>query len=183
MPDTHHPTTEAPETVHRTVLRTDPDHAWLKDYPFVCVCYSLKYLADAYKRYLKEPQTEGQPRFKARHRTVPAFTIPEATRMDGDRLHVPKVGWLRLAGSNPYADCQPPTVRVRREGTEQNPKWYAYVCYAVPAKQVRQGATGEVAIGTFHVLTSNTDTVLKVKSRQPWACGPCTVPQPWACTI
>ena len=32
-------------------------------------------------------------------------------------------------------------------------------------------ATGEVTIGIFHSLTDNTDTVLKVKSRQPWACG------------
>ena len=30
-------------------------------------------------------------------------------------------------------------------------------------------ATGGVAIGTFQSLTSNTDTVLEVKSRQPWA--------------
>ncbi len=189
MPDTHHPTTEPPETVHRTVclrlypgdaatgillaaiagacryvwnhmladqerryrlwqmykigpksstsfftlgqrftqLRNDPDHAWLKEYPYACVRYSLKYLADAYTRYLKDSQTEGKPRFKARHRTVLAFTIPETVKLDGDRLYVPKVGWLRLAGSNPYAGCQPLIVRVRMEGTEQNPKWYAYV--------------------------------------------------------
>ena len=52
-----------------TQLRHDPDHAWLKDYPFACVRYSLKYLADAYQRYFKDPQTEGKPRFKARHCT------------------------------------------------------------------------------------------------------------------
>ena len=32
--------------------------------------------------------------------------------------------------------------------------------------------TGGVAIGTFQSLTGNTDTVLPVKFRQPWACGP-----------
>ena len=123
-----------------TVLRNDPDHAWLKDYPYACVRYALKYLADAYKRYLKEPRTEGKPRFKARHFTVPAFTIPDAVQLDGDRLYVPKVGWLRLAGSNQYADGKPLTVRVRMEGTDQHPKWYAYVCYAVPAEQVKPPA-------------------------------------------
>ena len=104
-----------------TELRNDPDHAWLRDYPFACVRYSLKYLADAYKRYLKDPQTEGKPRFKARHGTVPAFTIPEAVKKDGDRLRVPKVGWLRLSGSDPYAGCQPLTVRIRMEGTARHP--------------------------------------------------------------
>ena len=140
-----------------TQLRTDPDHAWLKDYPFACVRYSLKYLADAYKRYLKDPQTEGKPRFKARHRTVPAFTIPEAVKLDGDRLRVPKVGWLRLAGSNPYAGCQPLTVRVRMEGTEQNPKWYAYVCYEVPAEHVKQPAP-DGALGLDRNVGQATDS-------------------------
>ena len=219
VPDTHHPTTEAPETVHRTVrlrlypgdaatgilltaiagacrhvwnhmladqerryrlwkaytigpkpvptfftlgrrftvLRHNPDHAWLKDYPFACVRYSLKYLADAYQRYFKDPQTEGKPRFKARHFTVPAFTIPEAVRLDGDRLRVPKVGWLRLAGSNLYADGKPLTVRVRMEGTEQHPKWYAYICYAVPVEQVRQGAT-DGALGLDRNMGQATDS-------------------------
>ncbi|MCE2466916.1 MAG: hypothetical protein J4G06_02750, partial [Caldilineaceae bacterium] len=100
MPDTRHPTTEAPETVHRMVrLRLYPGDAAMSgttcwptrsgviacgrptgsapspfrpsspwaggsrncattrtDYPFACVRYSLKYLADAYQRYFKDPQ-------------------------------------------------------------------------------------------------------------------------------
>ena len=140
-----------------TELRNDPDHAWLKDYPYKVVRYSLKYLADAYARYKADPANEGKPRFKARQFTVPAFTIPEAVRMDGDRLYVPKVGWLRLAGSDPYADCKPLTVRVRMEGTEQHPKWYAYVCYEVPAEQVRQPAP-DGALGLDRNVGQATDS-------------------------
>ncbi|MYA05022.1 MAG: helix-turn-helix domain-containing protein, partial [Caldilineaceae bacterium SB0664_bin_22] len=140
-----------------TELRNDPDHAWLKDYPYKVVRYSLKYLADAYARYKTDPENEGKPRFKARHRTVPAFTIPEAVRMDGDRLHVPKVGWLRLAGSDPYAGCKPLTVRVRMEGTEQHSKWYAYVCYEVPAEQVKQPAA-DGALGLDRNVGQATDS-------------------------
>ena len=100
-----------------TELRNDPDHAWLKADPYQVVRYSLKYLADAYARYKADPVNAGKPR----HFTVPVFTIPEAVRMDGDHLHVSKVGWLQLAGSNPYTDGKPLTVRVRMEGTEQRP--------------------------------------------------------------
>ncbi len=219
VPDTRHPTTEAPETVHRTVrlrlypgeaatglLRTalagacrhvgnhlpadqerryrlwqvyrigpkpvptfftlglrftarrhDPDHAWLKAYPYQVVRYSLKYLADAYTRFFADAENEGKPRFKARHRTVPGFTLPEAVRMDGDRLHVPKVGWLRLAGSDPYAGCKPLTVRVRMEGTEQHPKWYAYICYEVPAEQAKQPAA-DGALGLDRNVGQATDS-------------------------
>ena len=48
---------------------------------------------------------------------------------------MPKVGWLRLADSDLYAGCRPLTVRIRLEGTEPHPKWYAYVCCEVPAEQ------------------------------------------------
>ena len=140
-----------------TELRNDPDHAWLKDCPYKVVRYSLKYLADAYARYKADPENVGKPRFKARHFTVPAFTIPEAIRMDGDHLYVPKVGWLRLAGSNPYAGCRPLTVRVRMEGTEQHPQWYVYVCYEVPGEQVRQPAA-DGALGLDRNVGQATDS-------------------------
>ena len=77
--------------------------------------------------------------------------------MDGDRLHVPRVGWLRLAGSNPYAGCRPLTMRVRMEGTEQHPKWYAHVCYEVPAEQVRQPAA-DGALGLDRNVGQATDS-------------------------
>ncbi len=38
-----------------TVLRNDPAQARLKDYPFACVRHSLKYPADAGKRYPSSP--------------------------------------------------------------------------------------------------------------------------------
>ena len=44
-----------------------------------------------------DPENAGKPRFKGRHFTVPAFTIPEAVRMDGDRLYVAQ-GRLAAAG-------------------------------------------------------------------------------------
>ena len=64
-----------------TELRKDPAHAWLKEYPYQVVRYSLKYLADAYTRYKMDPANEGKPRFKARHFTVPGFTIPSNVKM------------------------------------------------------------------------------------------------------
>ncbi|MCE2468642.1 MAG: transposase [Caldilineaceae bacterium] len=140
-----------------TELRDDPDHAWLQDYPFACVRDTLKYLADAYTRFLNDPRNEGRPRFKARHCTVPAFTIPSDVQIGDGRLRVPKVGWLRLAGLDRYAGCKPLTVRVRMEGTEQHPQWYAYVCYAVPAEQVRPPAA-DGALGLDRNVGQATDS-------------------------
>ena len=67
--------------------------------------------------------------------------------MDGDRLHIPKVGWVRLEGSGVYQGCKPKQVRIRKEGTEEHPKWYAYVFHEVPKDQLKQPAwTGAIGV-------------------------------------
>ncbi len=53
---------------------------------------------------------------------------------------MPRIDYLQLKGSNPYAGHQPLQARIRKEGTVARPRWYAYVVYAVPADQMRQGA-------------------------------------------
>ena len=144
-----------------TVLRNDPEHAWLKAYPAAVVRYTLKYLADAYKHFLADPVNEGKPRFKARHFTTPGFTIPENVDIRDGRLRVPMIGWLRLSDANLYAGCQPLTVRVRMEGTVQRPKWYAYICYEVPTARVKRGAA-EGAVGVDRNVGQATDSEGKV---------------------
>ncbi len=163
-----------------TALRNDPAHAWLKAYPAAVVRYALKYLADAYTRSFDSAEA-GLPHFKSRHRTTPGFTIPQAVRMDGTRLHIPKVGWVRLAGNHGrYLGCPAQQVRLLREGTERHPKWYAYVFHEVPADRVRPpAATGALGVdrnvgqatdsdGRVYVLpdTANLDANIKRKQRK-----------------
>ncbi|MCY4519275.1 MAG: transposase [Caldilineaceae bacterium] len=165
---------------HRfTVLRNDPAHAWLQAYPASVVRYALKYLADAYARSFDSADA-GLPHFKSRHRTTPGFTIPQDVRMDGTRLHIPKVGWVRLSGSGQYLGCRPKQVRVLKEGTERHPKWYAHVFHEVPADRVRPPApTGDLGVdrnvgqatdsnGHVYTLpdTSNLDANIRRKQRK-----------------
>ena len=64
------------------------------------------------------------------------------------QLRVPRIGWLRLKGTNLYAHGQPVQARIRQEGTRAPPQWYAYLTYAVPADSVRTGAaTGVLGLG------------------------------------
>ena len=140
-----------------TELRNDPDHAWLKEYPYKVVRYSLKYLADAYARVQGGPGERGQAPVQGPTLHRAGVHHPRG-RPDGRRPSVrAQGGWLRLAGSDPYADCKPLTVRVRMEGTEQHPKWYAYVCYEVPAEQVKQPAA-DGALGLDRNVGQATDS-------------------------
>ena len=123
-----------------TALRREPGSAWLQEYSFSAVRYVLKYLADAYQGFFQG--TRGQPRFQSRHRRQDGFTIPE--QVQAQQLRVPRIGWLRLQGHNPYAYGQVRQARIRQEGTPARPQWYVYLVYAVPADSVRAGAASGV---------------------------------------
>ena len=163
-----------------TVLRNDPAHAWLQAYQAAVVRYALKYLADAYARSFDSAEA-GLPRFKSRHRTTPGFTIPQAVRLDGTRLHIPKVGWVRLSGNHGrYPGCPAQQVWLLKEGTERHPRWYAHVFHEVPADRVRPpAATGALGVdrnvgqatdsdGRVYALpdTANLDANIKRKQRK-----------------
>ena len=142
----------------------DMDLSWLRDLPYAPVRYTLKYLADAYTHFhaawdvaaaqgkalgvrKSDGKPKGFPKYKRKFDKDDGFTIPDSVRMDGNRLHIPKVGWVRLEGSGWYRGCKPKQVRIRKEGTEDHPKWYAYVFHEVPADQLKPPAwTGAVGV-------------------------------------
>ena len=142
----------------------DMDLSWLRDMPCAPLRYTAKYLADAYTRFFKAwaaAQAEGKslgvrksdgkpkgfPKYKKKFDRDDGFTIPDSVRMDGDRLHIPKVGWVRLGGSGVYRGCKAKQVRILKEGAEDHPKWYAYVFHEVPVDQLKQPAwTGAIGV-------------------------------------
>ena len=103
------------------------------------VRYSLKYLADAYKEFMQGKR--GHPKFKSRYRTQDGFTIPSNVKIKDNLISVPRIGHLRIKGSNRYATGKPLQARIRQEGTDTRPKWYAYIAYEIPADMAVAGAT------------------------------------------
>ena len=142
----------------------DMDLSWLRDMPYAPLRYTAKYLADAYTRFFKahaeakargralgrrksDGKPKGFPKYRSKFDRDDGFTIPASVRMDGDRLHIPKVGWVRLEGGGLYRGHKPKQVRILKEGTEDRPKWYAYVFHEVPAEQLKQPAwTGALGV-------------------------------------
>ena len=77
--------------------------------------------------------------------------------MDGNRLHIQKIGWVRLDGSGLYLGCKAKQVRILKEGSEDRPQWYAHVFHEVPEDQLRQPAwTG--ALGVDRNVGQTTDS-------------------------
>ena len=159
-----------------TALRHHPHYAWLQEYGYLEVRYSLKYLADAYREFRKGQR--ACPRFKRKHGTQDGFTITSKMKVRDNHLYIPRIGWLRLKGSNLYAAGTPLQARIKQEGTRSRPRWYAYIAYAVPAASVKQGApagvlgldrnVGQVTDSTGHVyrLTDQTKLAAKIRRKQ-----------------
>ncbi len=122
-----------------TALRHPPPTAWLQDYSFKAVRHILKYLADAYQAFCKGQR--GYPKFKSRYRNQDGFTISSDVELVDHHLHVPRIGKLRVKGSNLYAASgKALTARIVKAGTAVRPKWYVHVTYAVPISKVKKGA-------------------------------------------
>ena len=156
----------------------DTDLSWLRDMPCAPLRYTAKYLAGAYTQFFKacaEAKAEGKslgrrksdgkpkgfPKYKRKFDRDDGFTIPDNVCMDGHRLRIPKVGWVRLEGSGLYKGHKAKQVRILKEGTEDRPKWYAYVFHEVSADQLKQPAwTG--AIGVDRNVGQSTDSDNKV---------------------
>ena len=178
----------------------DQDLSWLRDLPSAPVRHVLKYLDAAYQRFYKahaETRANGKtlprrksdgkpkhfPRRKGRHgHKADGFTIPDNVRMDGDRLYMPRMGWVRLERGRhgQYLGCAAKTVRMLKEGTDRRPKWYATVAYEVPTARLKPPARdGELGVdrnvrqatdsdGEVYVQpdTSKLDANIKRKQRQ-----------------
>ena len=136
-----------------TVLRRNTP--WLMDLPANPVKYVLKYQADAWQVFFRG--CGNRPRFKSR-RGDDSVTIPGDIHIRDGKLRIPKLGWyvLRRRGGNPYPEGEPIQVVVKR----CLGKWYATVCYAVPATDVPDNGlalgvdmnVGQVAVSTGDIL-------------------------------
>ncbi len=109
------------------------------------------------------------------------FTIADDVSLSPCHLRVPKIGWLRLKGANPYAGGKPLQARIRKEGTAIRSRWYAYIVYAVPAVPVHQvkpwAQTGVLGLdrnvgqatdstGTVHCMTNQARLNAQIKRHQ-----------------
>ena len=138
--------------VQFTKLRKEID--WLNDYSYMITRSVLKCQADAWTACFQSGK--GFPKFKSRHGNDPSFTIPENIKIQDGKLHIQKIGWLRIQrkGGNPYPTGKP----VKAVITKKAGKWYAVVCYQVEKlEKVDNGVTAGVDrnAGQVAVVDSN----------------------------
>ncbi len=99
---------------------------WLKDYASNIVRLSLKPIETAYKQFYKGEG--GLPKFHGKHTHSSSIPLGAGLfKMQGDYLHIQRIGQVKLTGSNPYSDG------IAKSGTIKYEcgKWHAYIVYEV----------------------------------------------------
>jgi putative transposase len=135
---------------------------WKKEHPELSSVYS-QVLQDismrvdlafkAFFRRVKAGENPGFPRFKGKER-YDSFTYPQyGFKLDGDRLHLSKIGDVRIVLHRPVEGTIK-TLTIRRSSTG---KWYA--CFSVdyeptPAPQKETAVGIDVGLASFATLSN-----------------------------
>ena len=150
--------------VFTVMRRKDGTTKWLQDYSSKVVRISLKPIETAYKAFFKDRETGGKlnrelPRFHGKYSTIPSFPIDyQSAKVAMESLYVQKIGWMKMAGNNPYPDGEFKSGQIRYECG----KWYAYLVYEVEAEaslphSIREvGIDRNIAEGRLAVLSDGT---------------------------
>ena len=159
-----------------TQLRNDSEYAWLLEYSCACVRHTVRELSQAFENCFAG--RARKPRFHAKHKTTPSFTIPQDVRITDGKIRISKVGKVRLRrrGENPYPDGVPKQARVYKQGKN----WYVSVTYEIdePVRVdngvtagIDRNASGMIAVAYSddtpdEVLDHPTNPVYETKKRR-----------------
>lgn len=101
-----------------TALKKQPDTEWLKSVDSQLLQQALKDVDRAFQNFFD--RRSRYPRFKSRKRDTARFRIPQRVKVEGGKVYVPKVGWVKIRQSQDV-DCKTKSATFKQDATG---KWY-----------------------------------------------------------
>lgn len=77
-----------------TRLKRETDTAWLKTIHSQVLQEPIKNLQQGFKSFFEG--RNGYPRFKSKKHIHQSFTYPQGVKVQGNRVYLPKIGWVRF---------------------------------------------------------------------------------------
>lgn len=133
-----------------TELKRQPDHAWLKEADSQALQAKVEDLDRAFTNYFKK--RAGHPRFKRRH-SHQSIRYPQRFKFDGDRVYLPKVGWVKIVLHRPL-EGKPKSLTVSKT---KSGEYYASVLCEVEADVSPNGKPSvgvDLGLKDFAVLST-----------------------------
>lgn len=78
-----------------TTLKVRDKTSWLKDADSQALQQSIANMDKAYQHFFKGG---GFPKFKSRHHSKQSYQYPQRVKIDGSKVYLPKVGWVKCKG-------------------------------------------------------------------------------------
>jgi len=80
---------------HITRLKKREKTSWLKEIDSQAIQQSIANMDKAYQHFFKGG---GYPKFKSRHHSRQSYQYPQRVKIDGNKVFLPKVGWVKCKG-------------------------------------------------------------------------------------
>jgi len=80
---------------HITKLKKREKTSWLKEIDSQAIQQSIANMDKAYQHFFKGG---GYPKFKSRHHSRQSYQYPQRVKFDGNKVFLPKVGWVKCKG-------------------------------------------------------------------------------------
>jgi len=79
------------------ILKRQPETVWLNTVQSQVLQDAVLGLDDAFERFFR--RQNGYPRWKRKHGRKQSFSYPQGVKVDGNRVWLPKIGWVRFRKS------------------------------------------------------------------------------------
>ena len=80
---------------HITKLKKREKTSWLKEIDSQAIQQSIANMDKAYQHFFKGG---GYPKFKSRHHSRQSYQYPQRVKIEGNKVFLPKVGWVKCKG-------------------------------------------------------------------------------------
>jgi len=80
---------------HIKKLKSREQTAWLKEIDSQAIQQSIANMDKAYQHFFKGG---GYPKFKSRHHSRQSYQYPQRVKIDGNKVYLPKIGWVKMRG-------------------------------------------------------------------------------------
>jgi len=80
---------------HITKLKKRENTSWLKEIDSQALQQSITNMDKAYQHFFKGG---GYPKFKSRHHSRQSYQYPQRVKIEGNKVFLPKVGWVKCKG-------------------------------------------------------------------------------------
>ncbi len=137
---------------------------WLGEIDSQALQHSIRHLDEAFKHFfrrVRNGETPGFPKFKSKKHSKQSFAYPQRVKIQGKKIYLPKIGWIKAKGLRDDLIGTIKTVTVSYEAY----KYYTSILLEIEAEPVNfaREPIGGIDVGMVYAITDSNGNHLRRK--------------------